>query len=214
MAVKIKVLIVAIVLAFSFTQIAIAQESKEIGKAQADRWRGLILDQSTPEDAIKVLGQPKNDGPGNIYASSIQSWLSAKYRPKYRFSRDKKVFRNLDFEKIDENVNKATLHFLDGKLVFIDIFFKERKDAPTRESLPLIYGIAFEPVADDRPFFQPGSDPNHHWTYPECHTTCLYGMVGVTERSIVLGNMISDRLFSVSLISRTLQNKDGLDALK
>jgi hypothetical protein len=27
--------------------------------AKPDRWRGLILDESTPEDAIKLLGQPK-----------------------------------------------------------------------------------------------------------------------------------------------------------
>jgi hypothetical protein len=32
--------------------------------AKPDRWRGLILDESTPEDAIKLLGQPKKDGLG------------------------------------------------------------------------------------------------------------------------------------------------------
>jgi hypothetical protein len=41
--------------------VAVAQQQDG---AKPDRWRGLVLDESTAEDAIKVLGQPKKDGPG------------------------------------------------------------------------------------------------------------------------------------------------------
>jgi hypothetical protein len=31
-----------------------------------DRWRGLVIDESTPDDAIKVLGKPSKDEVGRI----------------------------------------------------------------------------------------------------------------------------------------------------
>ena len=38
-------------------------EVKSNDTPQPDRWHGLILDESTPEDAVKVLGKPSEDKP-------------------------------------------------------------------------------------------------------------------------------------------------------
>src|SRR5204862_4131673 len=97
--------------------------------AKPDRWRGLILDESAPEDAIKLLGQPKKDGLGNLYVSDIENWLSRKYWSTH----NGKAFRNLDYEKPSENINRALLSFLDNKLVGINIYPKNVKGAPTKE---------------------------------------------------------------------------------
>src|SRR6266404_6227667 len=188
------------ILAFACVQVAIAQD-----KAQADRWHGLVLDQSTPDDAIKTFGQPKKDGPGYVYSSPIQNWLSRQYQ--YRGG---KVFRNLEYDKPTDSTKKLILHFLNDKLVGINVYFSDKQGVPTKESLPIIYGIPFEPVIGERPFFQPGSDSTHHWAYPECGIGCLYGIVAVTEKSFVIGGMLGNRLLSVTLLSRTLQSKDGL----
>jgi hypothetical protein len=51
---KIKFLLVSLL--FLITTAAAAQE-----KAQLDRWRGLILEESTYEDAEKILGKPVKD---------------------------------------------------------------------------------------------------------------------------------------------------------
>jgi hypothetical protein len=178
--------------------------------AKPDRWRGLILDESTTEDAIKLLGQPKKDGLGNLYVSDIENWLSRKYWSTH----NGKAFRNLDYEKPSENINRVLLSFLDNKLVGINIYPKNVKGAPTKESLPVIYGIPFEPVQSGTPFFQPGADPHKVLRYPECGIGCLWGIVAVTKTSFVVGGMVGNRLFSITLVSRTLQSKDGSDVLK
>src|SRR4051794_39081745 len=41
---------------------------------QPDRWRGLILDEATPEQAIAVLGQPKSDKVEKNYLINYK-WL-------------------------------------------------------------------------------------------------------------------------------------------
>lgn len=50
-----KQLLTIALLALSFAGSALAQ--------QADRWKGLILDESTPEQAIETLGKAKSDTP-------------------------------------------------------------------------------------------------------------------------------------------------------
>src|SRR5258708_7905041 len=71
--------------------------------AQSDRWRGMILDQSLPDDVMKGFGNPKKDSSGNIYSWPIQNWLSA----RYKYTRGEKSFRNLEYEKVDKNIKKA-----------------------------------------------------------------------------------------------------------
>src|SRR5688500_7558681 len=103
---------------------------------QPDRWRGLILDQSTPDDAIKVLGQPASDKPTKLMVYRIQSWLTKRTKEK--------IFRTLEFKK-PEGIDKARLVFLDSKLVAIDL---DMKKGIAPGALSNIYGIEFQPLVN------------------------------------------------------------------
>jgi hypothetical protein len=82
--------------------------------AQGGDWRGLSLDISTLEDAIRILGQPAKDkGSQSLRLVLVDKWLpGAKY--------NQKIFRELTFKKPDGFV-EARLSFLDNKLVLIDL---------------------------------------------------------------------------------------------
>jgi hypothetical protein len=49
---------------------------------QPDRWRGLIIDEATPDDAIKLLGKPKKDKIDALKIFGITDWLSKQIKEK------------------------------------------------------------------------------------------------------------------------------------
>src|SRR5436190_20578671 len=79
---------------------------------QPDRWRGLILSESTPEDAIQVLGKAEKDEanqPLRVFGG-VSHWLTKRQKEK--------IFRVIEFKLgKEQGVQKADMYFLDGKLV-------------------------------------------------------------------------------------------------
>lgn len=199
--------------------------SQEQGGAKPDRWRGLVLGESTPEDAIRILGQPAKDSMNRIFAQPIDNWLTKKHKDK--------VFRTLEYKK-PEGIDKAWLYFLDGKLVAIML---DVKKGISPDALGNIYGVEFQPVvgAVDLAMFPKNYERNQGRVYPKTYPT-VYHMVAVSERSFVtamVGNVPSfggalarsmgvpdkpgsfpGRVDFVTLISRTLENRDGANVLK
>lgn len=192
---------------------------------QPDRWHGLILDQSTPEDVVRVLGQSKNDSLNRIVADPIDNWLTKKHKDK--------IFRTLEFKQ-PEGIDRAWLYFLDGKLVAIML---DVKKGISPEGLSNIYGLTFQPVVRAVDLaFKPGDyERNQGHIYPKTFPT-VYHMVAVSDHSFVTA-MISNvpsfggalaksmgipdqpgslpgRVEFVMLISRTLENRDGANVLK
>jgi hypothetical protein len=95
---------------FVCTTLTAAQEPP----AQPDGWRGLVVDVSTVEDAIRVLGQPSSDkNAQNLHLTLVDKWLEG---GKY----NQKIFRRLTFKKVD-GFEQAQLSFLDNKLVLIQL---------------------------------------------------------------------------------------------
>jgi hypothetical protein len=84
------------------------------GIAQTTDWRGLSLEISTPEDAIRILGKPTKDKNGQ----SLRLVLVDKWLPGGKYNQ--KIFRELTFNKPD-GFTVARLSFLDNKLVLIDL---------------------------------------------------------------------------------------------
>ena len=121
-----------IILALSFSVDVVAQEQD---KPMPDKWRGLVIDQSTPEDAFRILGQPAKDKVGSLTVMDVGRWVSKRQKEK--------IFRNLEF-KLNESVQKATLSFLDNKLVMITLDLKSGTVSPN--GLSNIYGIPFQPI--------------------------------------------------------------------
>src|SRR5260370_1351863 len=89
-----------------------AGATQDEANSKLDGWHGLFLDQSTPEDAIRLLGKPRSDKLDRLHIHVVDKWVSAKHKEK--------LFRVLTFKKIEE-VDQADLAFLDGKLVMISL---------------------------------------------------------------------------------------------
>lgn len=190
-----------------------------------DRWRGLIVDQSTPEDAIRVLGRPSSDKVTSLTVYHINAWVTRR--------RKEKIFRRLEFKK-PEGIDKAILCFLDNKLVMIEL---DLKSGISPNGLANIYGVSFRPMVSE---VSEGLNPrdferDQGRVYPRVYPVTYY-MVAVSPQSFIsamVGNVpsfggalartmgIPDREGSfpgkveiLQIISRTLENRDGADQLR
>jgi hypothetical protein len=186
--------------------------------AQPDRWRELVVDQATPDDAIKTLGKPESDKVDRLRIFDIDSkWISKKQAEK--------IFRKLRFKGI-EGFKYAELSFLEDKLVMIDLVPEKKIDA---SSLSTIYGIPFEPRFNtlDRAhkFFHP--DPGNFPSVYDLHGSVKEVFIGAMISNVGLGAALrastglpdSDthypgKVGRIQIVSRTLENKDGADLLK
>ena len=99
--------------------------------AQPDRWRGLIVSETTPEQAVSIFGHPKEMKPKKIYIQKIGDWLS------------KDIKRELPHMRWEDvaGMKSVDVYFLNGKLVAIELLIKAEVRAAALES---IYGVAFK----------------------------------------------------------------------
>ena len=84
-------------------------------EVQSDGWRGLVLDVSTPEDAVRVLGKPsKDEDKVSVRVWGVDNWLNGEER--------RKIFRTLSYKSGEvKGVEFVELAFLDGRLVVITL---------------------------------------------------------------------------------------------
>lgn len=194
-----------------------------VSAQQSDRWHGLMLDQSTAADAVRLLGKPRADRVSPLSAIPVESWVSNK--------RKEKVFRTLEYKNPISGVEKAWLFFFDDRLVSVMLDMKEGTVSPN--ALSNIYGTPFRPIFDSLTLalsprdFQRDRGEVYARSYP-----VTYHLAGVTERSFVtamvynsvgIGKMLGlpdgqgsfpGKVSFVQLISRTMENRDGSDALR
>jgi hypothetical protein len=206
-------------LSLVFCAPALAQEQD---RPMPDRWRGLIIDQSTPEDAIKVLGQPASDKTDSFRPYPFDKRISTKGR----------TFRHLKFKDV-KGLDSALLVFTDSKLVCISLDLKEHIAA---SAIPNNYGIEFEPKIGAG---SSSSDPRNYERhegklYPKNYPAGYY-LVGETPQvwigaainnssfgSMMLGSSrgstgagaFPGKAMSIIILSRSLANKEGADVLK
>ncbi|MBP6004321.1 MAG: hypothetical protein KA746_12880 [Pyrinomonadaceae bacterium] len=88
---------------------------------QHDRWNGLVIDETTPEQAIAKFGKPNADTKGE-YANL---WFARSLTNDIR----KPIYRTLEFGEVGVSTS-MTLTFSAGKLVAITAY---PKDAPASE---------------------------------------------------------------------------------
>ena len=105
-------------------------------RPQPDRWRGLVLAQSTPDDALRVLGRPESDKPDRLLIYGVGKW----FEPGLR----KKILRRQSWKKV-EGFDRVDLYYKGDKLVVIQLDF-DKEIPPT--ALPNIYGLEFAPFVD------------------------------------------------------------------
>lgn len=174
-----------------------------------DRWRGLILDESTAEDALKTLGKPSKDK--TVTKQTVSRIVT---------------FKNL------EGISEARLIFEKDRLVVISLKPSQKIDA---KAIPNIYGLEFEPrVSGFEEAINPRDYERHKGkVYPKTYPA-VYELISVTPRSrvtcLIANNSFGSILkqsagvrdesefpghaILIQLVSRTLDNHKGADALK
>jgi hypothetical protein len=99
-----------------------------------DGWNGLVIDESTPEDAIRLYGQPLEDKVDRLSIQIVDKWLTPKHKEK--------LFRKLKFKNI-EKADKVELAFQDNKLVMISLGLGSLGENYPLESLTEKFGVNF-----------------------------------------------------------------------
>jgi hypothetical protein len=196
--------------------------AQEQDKPMPDRWRGLILQESTSDDAIKTFGKPEKDNVGEFKPYPLEK----------RFDTKGKKFRHLLYKKLP-GVKTAVLTFLDSKLVSIALELEKSIEAGALQN---IYGVEFEPkfsgmsMALEPREFERDKGKLYAKNYPS-----VYHLISKTERSYVSA-MVDNSSFKslmlgsdrgstgegafpgktkwIQLISLSLENTAGADVLK
>lgn len=198
---------------------ALAQEQD---RPMPDRWRGLVIDQSTPEDAIKTLGQPASDKNDGFRPYPFDKRISTKGR----------TFRHLKFKEVS-GLDSALLVFTDDKLVCISLDLKEHIAAT---AIPNNYGIEFEPKIGALSSSSNPRDYERHEgkLYPKNYPAGYYLVgetpevwIGAAIRNSSLGSALlgssrgstgagafPGKAISVIILSRSLASREGADVLK
>lgn len=201
--------------------------AQEPERSRPDHWRGMVLDETTPEAAIASLGKPAKDSVQSLHTDGVNQWITKR--------RKEKIFRTLEYKRPSEGVEKAWLAFLDGKLVSINLDLKEGTVSPN--GLSSIYGLEFTPIIGqaDLALSPRDFERTQGKVYPKTYPT-IYHLAATSDRSLVVamvGNVPSffgalakgagvedkpgsfpGKTMFVQLISRTLENRDGADVLK
>jgi hypothetical protein len=188
-----------------------------------DRWRGLIIDETTRDDAIKLLGKPKKDKTDSLQIFGIRDWLIKDIKQK--------KYRILSYEKI-EGLDSVGLGFVDDKLIFIKL---DPKNLPTN-ALARAYGIDFAPnFSGINVAFNPKNfERNQGKLYPKNYPS-VYDLIAVSEKTFLCAAIDNSSFNSVfkeaigipdstisfpgkvtylQIVSRKLENFDSVDQLK
>ncbi|PYT01088.1 MAG: hypothetical protein DMF63_05350 [Acidobacteria bacterium] len=188
------------------------------GAQSPDRWKGLVIDESTPENTIAILGKPEADKTDSFRVYKIEDWFTKSIREK--------KWRRLEYKNV-EGFDKVILAF-DTKLVFIEL--NPKKLDP--DVLENAYGVPFTATFDKfERALNPGnvgrdsgrvqSYPVFYYLYAKAPKSILLAGVGNSSIGSLLGaKAINDdvgypgKVAYLQIISRTLENRDGIETLK
>ena len=169
---------------------------------RADAFRGLILNQTSSEDAIRILGQPAGDKTDRLDLSKISKWLDPKHKEK--------IFRQLSFKNVGD-FSQIQLSFIENKLMMIELAFKKNV-APERVNN--IFGVEFATVGGQG---GPSDLPNEPGKYPVRFVPTLYpfsyNMIGISDKAFVWVDCstgdarMPGRIDRTRQISRVLERK-------
>ena len=186
--------------AFALCLASAAAAPQEKAAPTPDGFTGLTLGVTTVEEAAALLGQPEEDRIDKLDVSKIAKWLDARH--------GEKIFRQLASRK-SAALSKLELSFLDGRLVMIDLEFKQRY---TPDKLPNLFAVNFALIGGPAPLpDKPGEYPRAFFA---THFPAAYSMVGISEKTFIYVNCESagggtspGRVTRTRQISRALERK-------
>jgi hypothetical protein len=138
---------------------------------QPDRWRDLVLDQSTPGDAMKVLGNPSRRIE-SVAKASGDRLLELEWKPA-------------------ESFDLVQLQFTDGKLSAITL--TKPKKPIAAYTVPKIYELNFDVKIGQSVRLAEASNSDLHQekVYPKNYPP-RYTLVALTARSLVQCEVLND----------------------
>ncbi len=181
----------------------------------SDTWNGLMLDESTVEDAVAALGKPNKDKQDQKLTTTISGWLDRESR-----------FRKLEYKKV-AGVDRAYLYFLNDHLKVIEI---DLKDPFMAVKLPLYYDVRYF-FQDDTGMLRPDPFDYGMRNYRHGEIPTSFHLVGIGDTSflvvLVVHQGASRMLYEqtgvhaevpgsvqvIQLVSRLLQTSDVPDRL-
>jgi hypothetical protein len=112
----------------------------QVKSPRPDGWEAVVLNVSSPDDAIRLFGAPAKDKDKvALELPRPLSWLSEKYQEK--------VFRTLTYKKLHA-YKQVQLSFLDGKLVSIVLVAPNaeiEQNWVDPDDLESLFGVSFKP---------------------------------------------------------------------
>ena len=151
-----------------------ANASGQTNNSRADGFRGLILNQTTSEEAVRILGQPLTDKTDRLDVAKLSKWLDPKHKEK--------IFRQLSFKNVGD-FSQIHLSFLENKLMMIDLEFKKIL-FPAR--LNDLFGLQFAVIGAQG---SPSDLPAGPGKYPVRFIPVLYpfnyNMIGISDKTFI-----------------------------
>lgn len=188
----------------------------------------MVLDRTTPREAIARLGSPFGDSAtARLSADPVWRWITKRQHEA--------VFRSLIYKKPAPDVETLWLSFLDGKLVSIILKVPDNTLSPN--ALPAIYGADFQPLRDSRGEVRSPRDferraglvspkdlpPGYHLA-AVTKKSFIVALVGSTSnRDTALSesarardrpDFFPGRVTLIQLFSRKVENKEGVAGVK
>jgi hypothetical protein len=185
---KMKLIISLLVLLFVVAPVILAAED-----VRPDGWAGMVLNVSSPEDAVRLFGPPRKDKDKiALDLPRTLSWLSDKWKQK--------IFRTITYKKLREYA-EVRFSFLDGKLVAISM------EAPNGElddnwidpdDLEKLFGVPFKPQQRTTKKLVPlaeflASAPDE---LKKGEYDYWYDMIAISDKSVIVA--ISDNYIYIS----------------
>lgn len=128
--------ICAVVLALSvFCAAAVSQTQKE--DSSKGEWKGFVFEQTTPEDAVRVLGAPLKDETNQKLSYTFnraEAWIDKRVTAQ-------NIFRRMRFAKTAEKI-EPVLYFRNDKLVSIE--FRDPGELNAPNDLPQYFNAEFK----------------------------------------------------------------------
>lgn len=202
--------------------------AQERGKPSPDRWHAMVLDRTTPREAVARLGSPEMDSATALLsADPIWRWITKR--------QDEPVFRSLIFKNPAPGVERVWLRFLDDKLV--SIILKVPDDTLSPNALAAVYGADFQPLRDSRGEVRSPRDFGRRaGVVSTKDLPGAYQLAAVTKKSFIVAligaarnretalaesarardrpDFFPGRVTLIQLFSRKLENKEGAAGAK
>ncbi|MBP7865719.1 MAG: hypothetical protein KA419_07185 [Acidobacteria bacterium] len=151
-------------------------------KPKPDRWRGMVLDESTKQDVLKAFGEPKKREMNKITRTPIDRILIPEH--------NKKIFEYWTYEpKGDKQLRNFVFCFFKEKLALISIGFHS-KQGLNPNVLPTTYGLEFWPEIPGiaQALMPTKMERDGGRIYPQTYPS-IYWLVAKAERSYVMAGV-------------------------